>query len=363
MRSCTDPRNIIQFSDRNNVQHGPPLYAIGKTLALDCWNKHHWIFYTSGAHAEDISDWIHNQCIRLNLDFKTCYKVISDQKRQDGHVSVEALMFELKLYVLLGLPPEICVTLENETYTVGFTKSGIFFCRPGGRNTGAPNTSEGNSKMNAIMNLVMLHQQNPITNWNDPPIAIMVQGDDIFIIGLEDYLENISATKSIDLAAEMGFLVKFYDITRNLDDTDYCSRYFWPTYDHPLGYVLGPKIGKVLNKIGYSRTPTDCPYARNRGIALSLYKDLQHVPFLRKWVNHILLITEGYEAEELPYTHSIHSRSVSKPNAETWEFLYNRFGLTELDEDFFEIQLKQVDTLPYHIEIEWLNRVLDLDYQ
>ena len=54
---------------------------------------------------------------------------------------------------------------------------------------------------------------------------------------------------------------------------------------------------------------------------------------------------------------------MSKPNAETWEFLYNRFGLTELDEDFFEIQLKQVDTLPYHIEIEWLNRVLDLDYQ
>jgi len=362
LRSCVDPRNIIQKSDRYNAAIGPAIYAFSKSLAR-CWNKTHWIFYTSGAHAEDISDWVHDQCQRLGLDFTTCHKIISDQKRQDGHVTRNALEWEIEMFRLLGVDEEILIELKENITTVGFSAHGYYFRKDGTRRTGEPHTSSGNSGMNAPMNIIMLRDQIPFeVDWSNPPFSVMVQGDDILIIVKPDIVQHLDSATSISIAADMGFLVKFYDITTDMSDLDYCSRYFWPTDSHPLGYVLAPKIGKVLNKIGYSRTATKCQYARNRGIALSLYKDVQHVPFLREWVNTLIQLTEGVEAEKLPYTHSIHSRKASQLNTQTLTFMYELYGLTPSDLHDWAIELSKVKSLPWHIEVDWIDDILDVDY-
>jgi hypothetical protein len=267
------------------------------------------------------------------------------------------------MFRLLGVDEEILIELEENITTVGFSSSGYYFWKDGTRRTGEPQTSSGNSGMNAPMNIIMLREQIPFEiDWSNPPFAIMVQGDDILIITLPSIVQYIQPDVSIEIAASMGFLVKFYDITTEMAKLDYCSRYFWPTDSHPLGYVLGPKIGKVLNKIGYSRTATKCPYARNRGIALSLYKDVQHVPFLREWVRTLIQLTEGVEAEKLPYSHSIHSREPSQPNDNTYEFLYDLYGLTESDIYEWTVQLSKVQSLPWHIEVDWVEHVLSVDY-
>jgi len=362
LRSCEDPRNIVQKSDRFNAAFGPALYAFSKALARS-WNKDHWIFYTSGAHAEDISDWIYGQCQRLSIDFDTCYKIVSDQKRQDGHVTRPALEWEILMFEMLGLDYEIIEGLKSQYVTIGFSSDGIFFMVEGTRQTGMPHTSSGNSMMNAVMNIIMLIQQlPPIASWYNPPFAIMVQGDDIFILCVEAIVPFIDSDRSIQIAASMGFLVKFYDTSTQLHELDYCSRYFWPTDSHLLGYVLGPKIGKVLNKIGYSRTATKCQYARNRGIVLSMYKDVQHIPFLREWSHRLLQLTEGVTPEELPYTHSIHSRKASELCSRSLSFLYRKYGLTDMDLYIWQQELSKVTSLPYHIEVDWVDEVLDIDY-
>jgi len=93
-----------------------------------------------------------------------------------------------------------------------------------------------------------------------------------------------------------------------------------------------------------------------------MYKDVQHIPFLREWSHRLLQLTEGVTPEELPYTHSIHSRKASELCSRSLSFLYRKYGLTDMDLYIWQQELLKVTSLPYHIEVDWVDEVLDIDY-
>lgn len=360
MMTPAQVRLISAAQDSFNAFFGPPLYAFSKALNKS-WNPNHWILYTSGRNAHDISDWIFGQCARIGTTFEDCIKILADEKRQDSHVSAQALAWEHKCLEYFGIPQEVVIELKECIIVIGFTNKGIMYFRIGSRNTGDPHTSSGNSHMNAVKILDALLGKLPDVDLSNPPFAICIQGDDSLVLLDPQYEGVFTPEYFIQHSKELGFWVKFCNITNNIVDLDYCSRYFWPTHSHPLGYVLGPKIGKVLNKIGWSRKPVDNILQHNLSIALSLYNDVQHIPFLKEWCSHLMFLAGGELPIDLPYDHSIHARESCDMNDRTWDHLYERYKLTAMDLDQFCEQLHSTTSLPFCINFD-VDALCEVDY-
>lgn len=367
-----DVRNISAGKKRYNAYFGPPIYSWSKSLARS-WNKNHWILYTSGCRSDDICDWIYNQCNRIGEDFEDILKIIQDESRQDSHVSEPALKWEHAMMEYMGVPVEVVFELKDCIIVIGFTSSGIMYHRIASRRSGDHHTSSGNSNMNGIKTIrIMIDLL--LVEWTalgytqeqmlqNPPFALAVQGDDTLFLCHSKFTSCFDADEIKRRSAKFGFKVKMIVISTDVTEIDYCSRNFYPTNEHPLGYILAPKIGKVLQKIGFSRKFVHKPYNHNRGIALGLFKDSRPVPFLREWCDKILELTDGYEPIEQDYNHSIFIEGEYHPNDFTWDYLGKVYDLYPTDLDDFKNQLDAVESLPWHLDVPFIDRIVASDYQ
>jgi hypothetical protein len=83
---------------------------------------------------------------------------------------------------------------------------------------------------------------------------------------------------------------------RDLSELEFCSNRLY--FVNEGIWVFGPKPGKVLAKLGYIINPpkhVSCE-SMMRGVALGLQKNCNHIPPVREVINHILDLTDGYEA-------------------------------------------------------------------
>lgn len=273
-----------------------------------------------------------------------------DESRQDAHVSDDALRWEHEFFLWMGIPEHVVHELRECINVRGYTKTtNIGYARVGSRNTGDPHTSSANSLMNALKMIYTLWRLLPSFDFKNPPFALAIQGDDSLVLIRPDLAHYITANAVIDISGELGFHVKYVKLTYKVVEVDYCSRYFWPTDDHPLGYLPGPKIGKILNKIGYSKTPIDDPYVHAKGIALGLYNDVQHIPFLREWVDCLLRLTMTTEAVAIKNNYALTSPRHVNENSLTWEHLNQRYGVVPEDLSSFESLLSGVSSLPFYV--------------
>lgn len=204
--------------------------------------------------------------------------------------------------------------------------------------------------MNALKMIYTLKILLPPFDFSNPPFSLSIQGDDSLVLIKPEFLSFVTPERVQQISATLGFHVKFVKITTDVCEVDYCSRYFWPTDDNLLGYLPGPKIGKVLNKIGYSKIPIDNVYAHARSVALGLFKDVNHIPFLREWVATILRVTHSTQATAVYSPYKIFSEEAVFENSKTWDHLFQRYGLTMNDLSTFISDLEQVDRLPYYVD-------------
>jgi hypothetical protein len=356
-----DPRLISSFSARFNVFFGPMLYSWGKSLSSS-WNKDHFILYTSGSRAEDISDWVLTNLTRMGVTIDDVDFIYSDEKRQDSHVTCEAYEFEFEMFEFMGIPTWFVNELRKTTKVHGITKNhGHHYFRKGGRNSGQPNTSSGNSHMNAIKFIYSLWLQKP-WDWSNIPFCLCVQGDDNLCLMRKDYSQHIDVDPIVQTSAQYGFEIKICQKTSNIYEIDYCSKIFYPVATHPLGYILGPKIGKVLFKIGFAKKKVKDSYAHNRGIALSLWNDVQQIPILSTWVEKLMQLTEGVTPIEQPYDHGIHARQPHTATDEVYELMYHRYNITALDIEAINCDIESVPSLPYHVPSEMIEHIVVVDY-
>jgi hypothetical protein len=359
LRQVKDPRLVSCPKWQEHAAYfGPFMLMLSKALSRS-WNKCHWIMYTSGARCEDISDFILYNCERIGCSFELITKIAADQSRQDAHVNPPALSAEEIYLALLGLDP-VKLRQMNRKMNYGKSRCGVTYTVPGTRSTGVSATSVCNSMMNALMTLQCILNQIGEVDLDDPPFCIIIQGDDSLV--LIDPMYDVSCDIFVSDCGAFGFKVKFVTKTTKIYEVDYCSRYFWPADDHPLGYVLAPKIGKVINKISCCRHEVKCAYSHNKAVCLSLYNDVNHVPFLRVLVKHLLRLTDDYKEVDMPYDFSLHSRAPHDISFRTWDFCHKLYGLNELDENEFDITLGKVNCLPYRINLPWLENALEIDY-
>jgi len=80
-------------------------------------------------------------------------------------------------------------------------------------------------------------------------------------------------------------------------DLEFCSMRLYPV---DMGYVFGPKPGKVLAKFGYIINPPNVSReSLMRGIALGLRNQVDFIPPLRAVVDRVVALTEGHKAVEI----------------------------------------------------------------
>jgi hypothetical protein len=228
----SDPRCIQGTSHRANVILGPWMLAFSKELSRQ-WSIGNTIVYAGGMTANDVGKWMeHAQRTRgvwiivmgddmlaVRNDGSTISYIENDFSRFDTTISREALKFEFSIYEAFGVPEQERFVLQQQLNTIGYTNLGIkYFCK-GGRKSGDPNTSCGNSLINGIVS--------------------------------RHILVDLAATSEDHITsayARFGFKSKTKVLYR-LCDVEFCSKLFW-TVGGKL--ILGPKPGRCLPKMGSS---------------------------------------------------------------------------------------------------------------
>jgi hypothetical protein len=107
------------------------------------------------------------------------------------------------------------------------------------------------------------------------------------------------------------------DWSENLWDAEFCSALFWPCND---GYVLGPKIGRLMPKMGFSLkmlTPTQV-----NGVFVGYKYNANHVPLLNDFIAHH--ITEDVAAIREQY--KINNSKIHKMTEESIYFFEQRYS-------------------------------------
>lgn len=255
--------------------------------------------------------------------------------------------------------------------TNGITRHGIWYWHPGNRGSGSINTSCGNSILNGVVCLWTCYMYSKLFlkidfNLQNPPVAILVQGDDSLVFGHQDLLLAMKDSSFwSDSFLMFGMITKFVTVTKNIFDADYCSRLFWPA-EHAFGYVLAPKPG-LLFKNGWTREKIPNPYQHMRGVALGLKDDVSHVPFLNKYVDMLLRVTDGTDSptklnKDQYNQYSLHTKIAYSPLESAYDLLYHRYGLTKDDEAEFCLLLDEIQNFPYWIQHSAVDRLIEIDY-
>lgn len=334
---------------------GPYIYSMAKA-----WKScNGFVLYTSGSTAEDISDFIYEQCSRIGCQFEDLYFILDDLSRQDACETVVVLKFlEEVIYSAMGCPTEIIHLLRKRWNVYGVTmNSKIVYKRQGGRNTGDQDTSFGNSVINYLLSIYALWVCTGGWDWTDIPFFLVVQGDDSLIC-LREHVQ-IDVTLWSKTKEKLGFIVKCFTQTPHIYEVDYISKYFWPVNktEHPLGWLLGVKPGRVLAKVGWSKVVQDNTHWR--GVAMGMVQ-YSYVPFVNEYFTHLMHVTDNCEAiaENKPY--SLKVTGNYQYNERTFDHFVAIYGFYP-HLDLFTDELQKATLLPFHINFEQVDMMRQQD--
>lgn len=343
-----DPRVIQGAQDEFNIIVGPWIYAFSKLLA-ELWQDSHFLHYTSGRTAEQLGSWFNPEAV--------CY-VENDFSRFDSSITRPLLELEIDIYRYFGMPNHISNLMKKSLYTVGYGRWGTKYEIDGTRHSGDPNTSCGNSMLNALLHAFWLvkHNNVPLLDLylNKSGIKMAVLGDDNLIISQTRVLN----TDGLDTFMMLYGLSAKPKIKFEHHDVEYCSGYFWPS---TIGYRYGPKPGRFLTKAGWfiDPNPKDNPL---RASMKSHERDVSSIPILREYVQTMLRLTP-----DTRYTFSredryrVHASMYGQPVNETYVMFDRLYGLSHRDVLNISELITTCERLPAWMHTALLERVFEKD--
>jgi hypothetical protein len=277
-----NPRGIQGVSHEANVVMGPFMRQYAKELARQWNGKDHRFYYTSGATGEDLGRWMHNGFNEGDLIVEV------DFTMYDGTQSLQSHNFEktMLLRAKMGDYPNVENVYDNQKNLRGFSNDGVEYFVPNGRCSGDPNTSCGNSGLTIATTDSCLAQE----FGDSQQILIAGMGDDNTSIipgvlangkDLDDIRRNL-----ISSYAKFGFVAKV-KIHTCIAKAEFCSGVFWPVrLNGRETYVLGPKPGRIIPKMGYSIKPlTD---GEIKGMFIGYHHMGHYVPIMNTYVDSML---------------------------------------------------------------------------
>jgi len=227
---------------------------------------------------------------------------------------------ELWMTKKFGCSPLQYQLFEENIRTHGYTSFGIKYSVKGTRKSGDPFTSVYNSILNGLMHIyVVVTQTGKRLQDVLEDVKMVVQGDDNLLRHYGPKLDFRATIMNLGFDSESIYCESYYD-------AEFCSSIFYDTADGP---ILGPKIGRVLTKMGYFINPpvNEHPLAVLRGVALGLELASSYVPLLKEIVERVLYLTRWHNPVYLK-TFNLHTLKTSYHVPASDYALFNRYGLS-----------------------------------
>jgi hypothetical protein len=217
----------------------------------------------------------------------------------------------------------------------------------GRRKSGDNDTTLGNTRINIIAHWSFF-KKHGFRKFKD--IFMMITGDDSYLIVCKNKVMKVFgsiAKMKRDLVAHMkgNGLVYKVDTANDPTDAEFCSSKMYPI--GMLDYAIGKKPGRCLCKLGtylsHQRTMNRSPEEWRqiiKGTLLSYLPTANHVPFLRVYVRALLEELKHYEALYDEDTFYRLKGDIVEATDYTWAHFFVVYGLTTVEEDIFEKNLR-----------------------
>ena len=152
-------------------------------------------------------------------------------------------------------------------------------------------------------------------------------------------------------------------ISRELSDVTFLSGLFFPVAGR---LYWAPKPGKLIASMGWvvNKPPNYRRWMQELAGNLNSFLPYRFVPFLRLYLEHVMqLVPEEYRLYKSDEFRSVVAGKdlPSEPTADTWAFVYARYGLRAEDEQEFGKAVRLANTLPFMIESRSFATLVDVD--
>jgi len=316
-----DPRAIQGCSDKVNVAYGPFIWRASKQLN-NLWNSGERIFYASGHTAEELGEW------RLQFDSDSDVTIVElDESRYDAHQGVGCHELGGVFKRATGIESyKYANDVEKHIYrTKGrskFFKFGVDGTMSSGRqDTSCSNTFVNGSKLDCFLQDY---------GFNKSDYKMVVNGDDSLVVIRKSMCASMRDTLCKYLTGrnhELGFSSKC-KVRTEWYDVEFCSSLFWPVSG---GYVLGPKIGRRLPKIGFNLNELDP--LDIEGMLIGLAIDASYIPVLFEYITVCQkLVNKNKKSKNRRYIdkEAIYKIRATSPHTATQDtdvFFEQRYGI------------------------------------
>lgn len=375
------PANPRAIQAPHDVAHNiaGPYLRPATTRLHEIWNTFTTVFYTSGATPDDMDAWI-NSFANADGEFKPKWAgskyVATDFSAYDCAHSTLSFRYAESLYASWGLDtPELSRVLAAWRQPTGRT------CRGGRYRAQVMNGSgrDDTSMLNVLLNGSAQYWAWSITllghppcdavadelAWLDTVLRIAVMGDDsLTVVPALDYRGRpwVEATYTAALEC-LGFEVKLLTST-NAWEVVYLGCRPYPVEG---GLAWGPTLGRRLYKHHSMVWPSKAdPYAWLKGVVRAEAGLYSFVPFLAPIAERCLVVLQHHT--ETPVVANdwkwVEHRRAHTPAAQpelAAKMLTRVYGITPGQYADFLVRLEAVTTLPWRLDCEAIDRVLEVD--
>lgn len=254
---------------------GPAFYSIQSAIK-ECWSTNFMACFTSSVTAVQIGEY-------LNVPGQVFENDVSSW---DASICTQLCELEVWLAKRFGAQRAVVDLMIANIKTHGRTTHGLTYSVNGTRKSGDPYTSCMNSVLNGLLHIYCFWKAGISVDTLRKSLRMCVQGDDNIMV----YPKWMKPR--FNLLLDLGF--KSDNLYRkSLLEAEFCSNRF---YVHDGGYVLGPKIGRVLSKFGHF---SDLPVHLDvlgvlRGVAMGYKHCASYVPGLGQLMNQVINDTSGH---------------------------------------------------------------------
>lgn len=379
------PRLIQGGSDKLKVAQGPLTLDYARKLAKvwDGVNSH--IFYVRGVSAEEagarVQKWIDvvGTFYARASDLSAFDSTMTSELREPIKKEHEPVLSAKEIEALHGV------------ITAGMTRHGVEYSVDEQQiNSGDGGTNVDGTKVNATAHVAYLADRvDPDTcaAFSIKPLigALEAVPDELLEVlaklDKEEWLLLVCGDDSLLLMGERLYkrcsdldqYVEFFNglglrpTPADADDlakVEFCSKLFWPVSENGRNtIVLGPKPGRILERIGFSMAT---PNALNLAAKYAqLSADCAHVPLASQFLHNTRPLVKGkakgsidrYEAEFMIRAERKHAITDI-----TWSFFQRRYDVEKREVLEWTDSLRQIQSIPAVVSTpEWMDRVIALD--
>jgi hypothetical protein len=215
---------------------------------------------------------------------------------------------------------------------MGTSSHGFIYSFPGTRKSGDPNTTLGNSVLNA-MSLLYTFCNNPRVGLDK--VHIMINGDDAIISLNLPYEPANFINDTVSSLLELGFTAKMTSVTP--EHATFCSARFVPCEGNVAKFLLTPKLGRAFVRFGYAEKAPKDRYIWLVGCATQWLTVFSHIPFMLSFANKIILLCRAVSPVNVDCTVIIEDylrlrpNSARQPSPQLSMWLSAVYGITQED--------------------------------